>query len=221
MKTITKVELDTLKEYLGKRPFRYEEVYNEVVDHYASAYEGSDKDLYDVIREQDKHFTDKKIRQIDQQYITDVKKQLYKAHLGLILGYFKWPQLLMTLAVVLVFFSAGPILLDFHDIAFSLFLLFFFTPYVFMIYVMGASRKMDSNLPGKIINGRLSEAGRLGVFGILYLQTDWLYSHVVPNPAESILEDNMYLTSFILLIGFALGWTTYQLFRLKFKPVIV
>ncbi len=220
MRTISKIELDTLKEYLGTKPFQYEEVYNEVIDHYATAYEQTEKELNDIIRDQDEHFTDKKIKEIDKQYIAEVKRQLFKAHLGLIFGYFKWPQCLISLSAVALFFLLGPLFLKYHSIALGLFIAFSLIPYIFMAYALGASRQMDSKLPGKIINGRLSQAGRLGVFGILYLQTDWLYRHVVPNPAQSILSDNMYLTSFILLTGFALCWSIYQLFRLKFKPVI-
>ena len=64
MRTISKLELDTLKEYLGTKPFQYEEVYNEVIDHYATAYEQTEKELNDIIRDQDEHFTDKKIKEI-------------------------------------------------------------------------------------------------------------------------------------------------------------
>ncbi|WP_258099473.1 hypothetical protein [Marinoscillum pacificum] len=220
MKTITKTELDTLKEYLGTKPFRYEEVYNEVIDHYATAYEQSDLGLYDVIREQDKHFTDKKIREIDQLFIKDVKRQLYKAHLGLFIGYFKWPQFLMTLGVSLLFFLAGPIFFNYQIVAQTLFVVFYITPYLFMFYVMFVSRRMDRKLPGKIVNGKLSQVGRLGLYVIFYFILDRLYLRVIPNPEESILEDNMYLTSFVLLLGFAICWSSYQLFRLKFKPVL-
>lgn len=220
MKTISKVELDTLKEYLGKRPFRYEEVYNEVIDHYATAYEQSDLGLYEVIREQDKHFTDKKINEIDKQYLSDINRQINKAHLGLFIGYFKWPQLLMTLSVAILFFIMGPLFMAFQGLTFGLFLLFFLTPYAFMAYVMAISRKMDKKLPGKIINGKLSQAGRLSILSLMYFQINQFYRFLSDSPDGSVFEQNMYLTSTILLVGFAICWSCYQLFRLKFKPVL-
>ncbi len=49
MKPISKTELQQISDHLIKRPFKYEEVFQEVLDHYASVYEQSDKALDEVL----------------------------------------------------------------------------------------------------------------------------------------------------------------------------
>ena len=107
MRTIKPEELEDLKKHLLEKPFKYEEVYNEVLDHYATAYEESEETLEKLINDLDQKFSNSKIEEINTRYFDDLKRSLRKSHWTIFIGHLRWPQLAFTLilSIALVFIS--------------------------------------------------------------------------------------------------------------------
>ena len=96
MKMITPKELERLKNHLIRKPFVYEQVYLEVLDHYAAAYEASDQSLDATIEEQDQEFTNLKIFNFNETYKKELDKQVLRDHLRVLTDLLSMPQLIVT-----------------------------------------------------------------------------------------------------------------------------
>jgi len=112
MSTISREDLVIIKKNLSKKPFTYEEVYNEVLDHYATAYEQSEGELQVVMSELDEEFNDHKIRQINSRYFNDLKKSLRNTHWKMFIGNFRYPQVVNTIIYILILSLLAPFALS-------------------------------------------------------------------------------------------------------------
>ena len=135
MRAIKPEELQYLKKHLLEKPFKYEEVYNEVLDHYASAYEESEETLEKVINDQDQKFSNSKIEEINSTYFNDLKKSLRKSHGTIFMGHFRWPQLVYTIIAAAVLMLLSPYLMTSKGLVFSVFIFLTVIPAIIGLYL--------------------------------------------------------------------------------------
>ncbi len=105
MRTLTEDQRNLLKTHLSKTYIEYVELYDEIYDHYASAYEQGENDFESVLNNLDEQFT--------KEYINDNKtklsKNIYKKVLALYkkeaIAFLLWPQIIISvLAVAIIMF---------------------------------------------------------------------------------------------------------------------
>ncbi len=220
MKSINSEELDQLKEHLIKKPFQYQEVFLEVLDHYSSAYEQTEEGIDETISRLDIEFTNQKVESINKQFIQDLTRKMRNAHLTVFTNYFRWPQLMISLLVIALFVLAAPVLQDSKPLKAGLLIIFGMTPMLAAIYAGIKSFLRRRSLPGKLKSGHYAS---MAIFIILlanYLQINTFYRVFSGNEESNILDISPYLTSGILLLGFVLCSTVLQVFWTKVKPNI-
>ena len=220
MKSISSEELDLLKEHLMQKPFKYEEVFNEVLDHYATAYEKSTADIEIVLSELDQHFTYRKVDEINSRYLNDLKKHLRKSHWTIFLGNFRWPQLMYTVISGFVLLLAGPLLVDQKWLAISLFALFGVSPALIGVYLYfyWLVRKIRG-----ITNLKNAHAELFGMafgFSAIYMQLPNL-SRMFMDDSFRLLQYHPMLTSGLLFLGMILFITSMIMIFSKIKPSVI
>ncbi|WP_258099471.1 hypothetical protein [Marinoscillum pacificum] len=221
MKTITTQELDLLKDHLIKKPFKYQEVFLEVLDHYATAYEQSEDSLEETIVKTDRVFPNARIEDINARYIKDLIRQMRKAHFTFFTNFFRWPQLLTTVLIVILFMLAAPIIHEYKAIKLTIFLGLAFVPFVLTIYVGVKSFRKRREYPGKLKNGHYNAMSIFLIIALNYMQINSFFRFFSDTENANMLEISPYWTAGFLLIGLALCSTTIQLFNAKVKPNMV
>ena len=220
MKTITKTELDTLKEYLGTKSFRYEEVYNEVIDHYATAYENSESSLDQVINDLDQKFSNKKIEEINTRYFNDLKSSLRRSHWTIFMGNFRWPQIVYTLLIALVCRGVAPFLMQSEWAIYPIFLILAFTPitlgfYYYFIWVFKKLRGFT-----RLKNGHAELFGTTFGVSVIYLQLPNIVREFESHEINLLLL-NDWLTALILFFGVIMAISAISFTNAKLKPAIL
>lgn len=221
MKAITTKELELLKEHLIKKPFKYQEVYLEVLDHYASAYEQSDDSLEETIAKPDRAFPNARIEDINARYIKDLTRQMRKAHFTFFTKFFRWPQIVTTLLVIALFMVAAPYVQEYKPVKVSIFVGLGMVPLLLFIYAAIKAFRLRQSLPGKLKNAHYHALGVFSVLTLNYLQIQTFYRFFTDDEKGNVLDVSPYLTAGFLLIGLALCSTTIQLFNTKVKPNMI
>ena len=221
MKTITTNELDLLKAHLIKKPFKYQEVFLEVLDHYASAYEHSDDSLEETIAKIDHVFPNERIEDINSRYIKDLTRQMRKAHFTLFTNYFRWPQLVTSLLTIALFVVAAPLIHEVKSIKVAMIIVFGLAPLILFVYATLKSFELRRRLPGKLKNGHYQVLVVSSLLIFNYLQINSFYRLFTGSENANILDVSPYLTAGILLVGLILCSTTLQLYFTKVKPNMV
>lgn len=217
MKTIDQKELIELRDHLLQKPFKYEEVFREVLDHYATAFECSEATLKEVIAEQDQYFLNSRIVAMNERYEKDVHRALRKHQLSFFTNYLKWPNIVFTLIFLAVFWSFSEYIHENEQLKVIIFYTLALTP-VF-IWMFFGIRFMNGKrfLPWTMGNAHmkyLSILMNISFQTILFTR----HSYQVFSKAESALEISANVTSLILLISFVLLSTTLQLALTRIKP---
>tara|TARA_B100001250_G_C19678700_1_gene734856 strand:+ start:438 stop:1103 length:666 start_codon:yes stop_codon:yes gene_type:complete len=221
MKIITTQELDLLKDHLIKKPFKYQEVFLEVLDHYASAYEQSDDSLEETIVKTDRVFPNARIEDINSRYIKDLTRQMRKAHFTFFTNFFRWPQIITTLLVIALFMLFAPYIQDYKPLKVSIFLGLGIVPLLLFFYAAVRSFRLRQRLPGKLKNAHYHALGVFSVLTLNYLQIQTFYKLFSGVENGHVMDISPYLTALFLLVGLALCSTTIQLFNAKVKPNMV
>jgi predicted permease len=91
-------------QYLQKKPIRYIELYNELYDHYATGYEEGNQDFETSLASTDEQFTWELIHEINQKVPKKTQKSLNQTILSEFRSFWKWPQILASLLVLLLTF---------------------------------------------------------------------------------------------------------------------
>ncbi|MEM7296945.1 MAG: hypothetical protein AAF391_01630 [Bacteroidota bacterium] len=217
---INEQELETIKAHLCSKPFSYEEVYDEVLDHYATAYEASTVPLKEVIEGLDKEFTDSKIRSINSKYFQDLKKTLRKSSWSLFLGNFRWPHLITTLIYVVLLFFIVPLAMGNKWVMTFLFVSVASIPIImgFYYYLKWVGRKWGRKTHLKNAHAELSGIA----FGLsaVYMQLPGL-AKIFMGDDFKLLQYDPILTGSVLLLGIVLLSTSLKMITSKIKPAIV
>ncbi|WP_421873812.1 hypothetical protein [Marinoscillum sp.] len=221
MKSISPKEIDLLKDHLIKKPFKYQEVFLEVLDHYATAYEQSDETLDQTVTRLDQIFTPGKIEMINERYLKDLTRKMRKAHFTFFTNYFRWPQLITTFVVIAVFITAAPLLHAYKPLKVSLFILLAILPLCFAIYAWIKAFQKRKALPGKLKNGHFAAMGTFIVLTMNYAQVNTFYRFFSGNEQANIFEISAYWTAGFLLLGLMLCSTSLQVFWTKVKPNLI
>lgn len=220
MRTINFEELEILKAHLNNRPFQYEEVYNEVLDHYATAYENSENELDQVLAEMDEVFPNHRIALINSKYLDDLRKQLRKSHWTIFLGNFRWPQIVYTILIGILCIGLAPFLILSEWFVYPLWLVLGCTPLILALYYY--SRWGIRRIKGqtKLKNGHAQMSGIVVGTASVYIQ--------LPNIPKAFTDDeinllmtNELVTALILFVGVILALTSITFAQTKLKPAIL
>tara|TARA_Y100001949_G_C15963868_1_gene320583 strand:- start:88 stop:747 length:660 start_codon:yes stop_codon:yes gene_type:complete len=219
MRAIKPEELQYLKKHLLEKPFKYEEVYNEVLDHYASAYEESEETLEKVINDQDQKFSNSKIEEINSTYFNDLKKSLRKSHGTIFMGHFRWPQLVYTIIAAAVLMLLSPYLMTSKGLVFSVFIFLTVIPAIIGLYLYfyWAVRRLRGKT--KLKNAHAELFGVAFGFSVTYIQLPQLCKLFDEN--FNLLMYNSVLTSGVLFVAFILFQTSMAMMLKKIKPAIL
>lgn len=102
MRTLTSEQKEQLANHIATKPIKYIEFYNELYDHYASAYESGEKCFEDTLTELDKHFHTDKIEQVNKYVISKTKKVVRSIYWTELKGFWRWPQIISTFGILLL-----------------------------------------------------------------------------------------------------------------------
>ncbi len=219
MNKITNDELKTLRDHLLKKPFKYEEVFDEVLDHYASAYEQSELSLEEVISNQDHQFPNNKIEDINRRYYNDLRRHLRKDHFSIFLGNFRWPQLLTTLLLAVLFLALGPLVVQYKLLGIVLFSTFVIAPMFFGLfyYSKWGYRKLLGKTKLKNAHAEFFGVALGFILGYAQIPT---FIRVFYNEDFKMLQHHWLLTAGILFLGMILFTTSMKMIFVKIRPAI-
>lgn len=129
MRNLTEEQQLFLKSHLTERRIEYIELYDEIYDHYVSAYESGNEEFEVLIKNLDQHFTQE---YIDEQRETIVKRQ-YKNLLSIykkeLLSFFQWPQILTTVLLMIA------VILLAHELENNIFMYYILIPNVVLLLI--------------------------------------------------------------------------------------
>ncbi|WKV11679.1 hypothetical protein [Marivirga harenae] len=100
MKTITQEQKDQLAKHIANKPIDYIELYNELYDHYASAYETGEKNFEETLEQLDEHFHFQKVKRINDNLLKKTKKSVNDIYWNEFKNFWRWPQILSTLGIL-------------------------------------------------------------------------------------------------------------------------
>lgn len=112
MRTLTVEQKEQLANHIAKKPIEYIELYNELYDHYASAYEKGDESFEEIIAELDEHFHYQKVKTINANLLKKTKKSVNAIYWTEFKNFWRWPQILTTLG----FLSLGFFIIEYLPI---------------------------------------------------------------------------------------------------------
>jgi len=214
---INEKELETVKAHLLEKPFIYEEVFNEVVDHYATTYEQSEQSLDFVLCQLDREFDDKKIREINAGYLAELKRAVKRTHWSMFKKNFRWPQLMVTLLYLIPVTLLIPFAMEYRWLSRALFIAFVSIPMILGLFYYSRSTIRRWKSKTKHYNAHAEVWGSSLLFLVFYIQIPTL-SSIIANDQYSVVEYHPLLTGLILSVGLISTVTAINFFNLKLKP---
>ncbi|WP_375581407.1 hypothetical protein ABWH96_10495 [Marivirga tractuosa] len=116
MRTLSIEQKEKLAQHIAKKPIEYIELYNELFDHYASAYENGEETLEKTIKRLDEHFHYQRVKRINANLLKKTKKTVNEIYWKEFKNFWRWPQIISTLSILFL----GFMLLEFLSIKFIL-----------------------------------------------------------------------------------------------------
>ena len=110
MRTLTTNQKQQLAIHLAKKPIEYIELYNELYDHYALAYENGENDFKNTLQILDQEFDYYKLVNINGNLVDKTTKQANKIYLSEFKNFWRWPQIISTLAIIFLGYTLIEIL---------------------------------------------------------------------------------------------------------------
>ncbi|HET8859079.1 hypothetical protein [Marivirga sp.] len=110
MRTLTSEQKKHLAEHIAKKPIKYIELYNELFDHYASAYEKGENDFDTTLEALDQEFDYYKLVSINRNLVGKTMKTANKIYLSEFKKFWRWPQIISTLAIIFLGYTLIEIL---------------------------------------------------------------------------------------------------------------
>jgi len=217
MREISQIQLSEFVNHLSAKKFSYQEVFDELLDHYASAYEQSEKSVKEIIQELDQDFTQSKIEKIESRYLEDLKVKLRKSYFHLLAKRFKFPKIVVTILLVVLFWIATPYLARKEFISLTLFVVFSALPIftgLFVYLKWGYKRAL-----GKVkYRSAYSElVGFSFPLVVIYSQIPNLTKIIA---GKNLIFDNPVIHSCFLFIGLIICSVSINMIRTNYKPVI-
>lgn len=100
MRTLTQEQKTNLSNHIAKKPIDYIEFYNELYDHYASAYEKGEDSFEKTLEELDDHFHYQRVKRINDNLLKKTKRYVNEIYWGEFKNFWRWPQILSTLGIL-------------------------------------------------------------------------------------------------------------------------
>lgn len=102
MRKLSSKQKEQLVNHIAKKPIEYIELYNELFDHYASAYENGEETLEDTIERLDNHFHYQKVKAINTNLLKKTKKSMNEIYLAELKNFWRWPQIISTIGLLII-----------------------------------------------------------------------------------------------------------------------
>lgn len=96
---------ELLAQHIAKKPIEYIELYNELFDHYASAYENGEDSFEAVIEQLDDHFHYQRVKRINENLLKKTKKSVNEIYWTEFKNIWRWPQIISTLGILFLGFT--------------------------------------------------------------------------------------------------------------------
>lgn len=100
MRKLSNEQKEKLANHIAKKPIEYIELYNELYDHYASAYEKGEKSLEETLEELDDHFHYQKVKRINSNLLKKIKRSVNEIYWREFKNFWRWPQIVSTLGIL-------------------------------------------------------------------------------------------------------------------------
>lgn len=99
---LTKEQQDLLAYHIAKKPIDYIELYNELYDHYAAAYENSEGTFEQTLEQLDEHFHYQKVKSINTGLLKKTKKSINQIYWTEFKDFWRWPQIVSTSGILIL-----------------------------------------------------------------------------------------------------------------------
>lgn len=218
MRQITEIELKRLKKHLVKKPFTYEEVYFEVLDHYVSACEMSDKPCAEVIAELDQEFSNQQIERLNKAYIKSLNSQIFRAFKQSLISFFEPPKLAKTILIIGIFGAMSGIFVEYPIISKALLIVICLIPYVLSIYFGFKTNFKDPDYPGGFTNAHASRVSIITSSSALIYNVMIILAFMSPD--FSIFNLGKFYITATLLIGLWMSAASVKVYQSKFQPLL-
>jgi hypothetical protein len=100
MRTLSTDQKEELAQHIATKPIKYIELYNELYDHYALAYENGEESFQQTVENLDEEFDYYKLVSINRNPVGKTMKQANKIYLSEFKNFWRWPQIISTLAII-------------------------------------------------------------------------------------------------------------------------
>jgi hypothetical protein len=220
MKSITKPELQQISDHLIQKPFKYDEVFQEVLDHYASAYEQLDKPLSEVMEELDQEFLNSRIVKMNDQFKNEVIEKLETAHFNIFIRHFRWPQIVSTLSIIGLLFLVSQFIQPLNWLKSILIYSVAAIPLFFVVYFGTKILRKKELIPWTLENVHFRYIFTIFNISFIYLQLCSLTYRFLKADGKTLLDYSPIVTTCVLFLGFLLLSTTVQLVVKKIRSAI-
>ncbi|WP_375581406.1 hypothetical protein ABWH96_10490 [Marivirga tractuosa] len=218
MKTLTSEQKTQLAEHIANKPIQYIELYNELYDHYASTYEKGENDFKTTLENLDQEFDYFKLVSINMNLVGKTMKTANKLYLSEFKKFWRWPQIISTLVVILLGYTLIEILpMNFIFWCILIPLSAFTVGIPAYGYILSRLKKYG--------NKRLNSAHLSATTHFLILPTSiFNMSAMFPvlilepyQPRQDFYVQYPLVPLFMILLFFSLAYIGFKLFRTKIK----
>jgi len=145
MRKLSTEQKDKLEAHIAKKPIEYIELYNELYDHYASAYENGEDSLEETLENLDAHFHYRKVKGINNQVLNKTQKAAFKLYCNEFKKFWEWPQIIATLTILTaIFFFLDTLPMKYFLWGFMIPSMLFLLGLMFYPYVLRKTNKSTS-----------------------------------------------------------------------------
>lgn len=191
-----------------------------MLDHYASAYEQSDKTLREVLEELDEEFLNSRIVKMNEQFKKDVTNKLETAHFNIFIRHFRWPQILSTLSITGLLFLASQFIQPINWLKSALVYSVAAIPLLSVAYFGAKILRKKGLIPWTLENVHFRYLWVIFNISMIYLQLCTLTYKFFKVDGKTLLDYSPIVTTCVLFLGFLLLSTTAQLILKKIRPAI-
>jgi hypothetical protein len=218
MRTLTQKQKEWLTKHIAKKPINYIELFNELYDHYASAFENGEESFDDTLLELDDHFHYQRVKRINGNLLKKTKRSVNKIYWREFKNFWRWPQILSTLGILFL----GLLLIE--TIPVKSIVWYILVPMLVInvgILVYGSILKYDKKQAGKKFESAHFNATQhyLSLPSTIFNLTIFLPVLVLEpgKPTISIFEKYPFIVLILLMLFFTSVYIGMKVFRKKIK----
>ncbi|MGM0581209.1 MAG: hypothetical protein ACQETL_11050 [Bacteroidota bacterium] len=102
MRTLSSIQKEQLAKHIAEKPIEYIELYNELFDHYSSAYEKDEESFDATLEALDDHFHHQKVKSINHNLLKKTKSSVNEIYWAELKDFWRWPQIISTIGFLII-----------------------------------------------------------------------------------------------------------------------